>query len=448
MPSIVLSSSLPIQSDTSAFFKLIRRHFLRKYATYALIAFFLTALCLPILHPSILHPYNFLIYRFSSSGFLFPFHTSRIGCREMQSGAQSCVFEGLSCINLSLHLPTNPPNVYLLSNLHADFQPLKHDSWCKLRHVSSDPRYYGPRSWPIDNSTIAPRQSCMLAWYRTKKSLFENIQRNRIKMLDSLWLVNLDYVSNPHNNHLIKDIVWLLDVKLFQSSLSLQPFDDKSSMQPFRLFSDPPVIYPPQSRQNFSSQTSKDINRLTYSIILQQNLESLYPNLTTSQLHTAPDVPRVTAPLFEAFPSLEQPLVFHEDLRQNPDIDLVCAPKLVVGAKIGNGAHERVCREMRTKGYQLYGIPPLKTETAGYLKYPRPPRRVVILQRHITRGIQNLDSLVNGLKHGLDNVEIEVVSTEKLDTAEGFVRVFSKVGVLITPHGSQSMGMIWMPRHR
>lgn len=317
---------------------------------------------------------------------------------------------------------------------------MSHDSWCSLRHYSSSPRYFGARHWPPPNETIAPRQSCLNAYYRTPQALLRNL--SRVRVVPSLWLVNLDYIDNPHNNHLLKDIIWMLDAKLFRQSMSLQ---ENSS---FSLFDSEPRVYLPQSATNFSRQTSKDVNRLLYSLVLQLPLEKLYPNVSAEQLQKASEQKRETAQLMTAFPELKNRFLFHGDLQKNEELDLMCTPSLVVGAKIGNGAHPRVCEYMRTKSYELYGIPELEMKFLGQLRYRRPPRRVLILQRHLTRGIQNVADLLHGLKRALPDVEIEILSTKEVSNAEEFVRVFSRAGVLITPHGSQSMGLIWMPRHR
>jgi len=45
------------------------------------------------------------------------------------------------------------------------------------------------------------------------------------------------------------------------------------------------------------------------------------------------------------------------------------------------------------------------------------------------------------------NFEFELHTTDSLKTVEEQVRLFSRAGVLLTTHGSQSLGGIWMPRN-
>lgn len=391
--------------------------------------------------------------------------TTRLGCREYAVGAQSCAYEGFVCINTSKHLEFGRPHVYFLDETEEDGEVVPSDNWCGYRHQSADPRYYGSRHWPIMNGTVAPQNSCLDAYYRKESSLVGGRLKSdpsgrtgKIKWMPSLWLVDLDYVNNNHNNHLLMDIIWMLDAALWQQSVDLQAPPGISPVERVpvgQLFTERPRhVYLPQGRQDFIQQTSRDVNRLLYALVLQLDLSRLYPNHTKVQIQNPPRKgnSRFTESLLDAYPHLEkdQGLLFHRDIRDDDDVDLVCTPRFSAGAKIHNGAHERVCRVMRQRSYQLFGIKEPEMKRAGQAYFPQPPKRVVILQRHITRGIANADELAESLRDtlGKHGVEVEVIATEEVSSAEEHVRVFSNAGVVLTSHGSQSMGQIWMPRHR
>lgn len=397
--------------------------------------------------------------------------TQRIGCREMDAGAQSCVYEGFICINVSKEAKSTRPKVYFVNDYANDTETVYSDEWCQFRHQSSDPRYYASRHWPIRNGTFAPQRSCLAAEFRTKQSLLggrlqrsdgvsieEELPQSRIKWLESIWLVDLDYVSNSHNNHLLKEIIWMLDVVLWQGGVDLRrrPDDPDEGIYndtPGHLFSEGPRhVYLPQGEKDFITQTNKDVNRLTYSLVLQRDLTRLYPNVTAEELHT-PSTTRRTTSLLEAFPDLKEDerLLFDRDIREDDNVDLVCSPRFTAGSKIGNGAHERVCRYMRQRSYELFGVKEPEMKRVGQAYYPQPPKRIIILQRHITRKIANVKELEEKLRETFEaphGVEVEVVTTQALATAEDHVRIFARAGVVITPHGSHCMGQIWMPRHR
>lgn len=140
--------------------------------------------------------------------------------------------------------------------------------------------------------------------------------------------------------------------------------------------------------------------------------------------------------------------MFWGKMRKDENVDLVCTSRLTVGSKLGNTGHERVCPELRQKGWELFGIAPPPMVRVGQIYYNRPPRRIMVLQRHMHRRIGNLQDLMTKLQLEFGNyVEVELVSTSDLKTAEDHVRIFSRADVLITPHGSQAMGQMWMPRH-
>ncbi|CAN8074651.1 unnamed protein product [Agarophyton chilense] len=393
--------------------------------------------------------------------------TARTACREFDAGAQTCVFQGMACVNVSSELPFGRPLIYFVDDLATDHETVPNDRWCSLRHLSSDPRYFSSRHWPILNDTVAPQRSCLDARFRTSQSLFTSrfdsyttsqqlpdLHQMRIKWLPSIWLSDLDYVDNNHNNHLVKDIIWMLDLSLWQQSLHLtsSPADSFPSDVTDPIFeSTPPHMYMPQGERDFERQTSRDVNRLNYALILQRNISNLYPNFTQHEMKQTTEEMRKTQPLFDAYPDLlkDEKFVFHRDELNASTHDLVCTPRLTVGAKIGNGAHERVCRSLRQRAHEFYGIKQNEKKRLGHIHYAQPPKRIVILQRHVTRRIGNLEQLHDSLKQAFEDkgVEIEVVTTKELVTAEQYVRVFSRAGVLLTPHGSQSMGQLYMPRH-
>lgn len=391
--------------------------------------------------------------------------TVRLGCREYVAGAQSCTYEGFVCVNTSKKMDFGKPQVYFLDETETDGDDVPSDNWCGYRHQSADPRYYASRHWPIWEDTFAPQTSCLEAFYRTERSLVGKSLKGdatgkdaKIKWVPSMWLVDLDYVDNNHNNHLLMDIIWMLDVTLWQESVDLQSppgLSDVQGQTAGDLFSnDHRHVYLPQGEKDFIQQTSRDINRLLYALVLQLDLPRLYPNQTRREIRIPPEagLSRYTAKLLDAYPKLktDEQLLFHRNLRSDDDVDLVCTPRFTAGAKIHNGAHERVCRAMRQRSYELFGIKEPEMQHVGQAYFPQPPKRIVILQRHITRGISNADALAEALKTEFVKyaVEVEIVATEQVKSAEEHVRVFANAGVVITSHGSQSMGQIWMPRHR
>lgn len=392
--------------------------------------------------------------------------TKRTICRELESGTQSCVFEGIVCVNVTSEAPSQPV-YYFVDDSKPDDTEVPHDGWCIWTHTYADPRIFANRQWPILTNTVIPQRSCILGRYRNSSSLFgsslsgsnENRQRPRIRWLTSLHAVYLMFASNDHNDHLLKDIIWLLDTTLFQASLDLKQrpgYTDyrENDDEDTHFFRRPQHIYLPQTQQNFVAQTGRDVNRLTYSIVLQKDIRKLYPQLTDDQLHNNSfwGIGRKATPLLDAFPELidNNELVFHGDLLTQSDTDLVCTPRITIGSRSQDTGHERNCRYIRSKTYELYGIqrPPLRR--VGFATYPQPPKSILILNRHINRDIGNGMELFETLKEafGPHDVEVKYITTTNLSTAEDFVRLYSSAGVIISPHGSHNMGAIWMQRYR
>ena len=384
----------------------------------------------------------------------------RLGCREFTMGAQTCVYEGLLCINTTSSANHLRGSVYFVDDEKMNNKEVPSDKWCSYRHTAAEPWYFGARHWPIWKGTIAPQQSCMNARYRTSSSVFgsrrdiEPSLLRRIKWIPDLWLIDMDFPGTDHNNDFAIDLYWLLDAQLFATALDLKQSPARPTSEHFEerlLFAGGPKhIMTPQTKSEFLRQTRRDINRLLWVFFLQLDAKRLYGEIDLARPPKKGES-RWTKQLLDAYPELLrlERLILHKELVKDEHIDMVCSARLTAGPKRYDGAHEHVCRHLRDVGYRLFGVYYPKLVVLGRIRYPQPPKRIVILQRHQNRGILRLPEVVRALHDEFDrhNVEIEVVSTKHLRTAEEFVRVFSRAGVLISSHGSQNMGQIWMPRH-
>eukprot|EP00177_Eucheuma_denticulatum_P000928 GFKZ01001687.1.p1 GENE.GFKZ01001687.1~~GFKZ01001687.1.p1 ORF type:complete len:498 (+),score=33.92 GFKZ01001687.1:252-1745(+) len=392
--------------------------------------------------------------------------TRRLACREYLDGGQACTFEGFICANATLvqNDPFNAQHYYFIDDTKPDRHELPSDAWCRHRSHTSDPRYFGTSAhWPIRNGTIIPQQSCLRAYYRTSASVFGPNPTAALTSPSILWIpsaiwhVDLLMVKHSHNFHVFMDTIWMLDVRLFHASLHListpdQPAPESALNLADHFFPDGPQhVYLPQGKQDFESQTSNDLTRLLYAITLDLDPLLLYPNQTAEDLRQ-PKSDRFTAPLLEAYPHLipSRKLLFHRELLENPDVDLVCAPRLSAGPRQPNSGHERVCRELRKSGWELFGLKEPEMKRVGRLWFPQPPKKIVVLDRHLTRRIENFDEVVAGVRKAFEGEgwEVEALTTESLKSVERMVRLFAGTGVLITPHGGHCHGLIWMPRHR
>ena len=359
----------------------------------------------------------------------------RIGCRLYERGLQSCVYQGLICINVRKK-PTRSwtnPTVYFVDDKHNDGAQVSHDNWCGMRYQSASPFYYGAREWPVRPDLTAPRGSCLNAIWRTTASLFNNGTRPKVRWVPNLSLVNLDYLDNDHNVHFLMDTIWLLDVALWQSSIT----EDKEAP---KLFPTSGNIMFPNSRALFEVQMKRNVNQFIFSLILQLNLSRLHRDTNTLLSNRMP-------PLTSTFPTLKKRLVFFKDERLKPH-DLICTNRFAAGAKLGDMGHPTVCAHIRRLSWAHFGLSPPESRTTGYLKFEQPPKRVALLDRHVTRQFRNKWAILTALRElaKKHNFELVVNSTSELKSVEDQVRFFRGVGVLVTPHGGHVMGAVWMPR--
>lgn len=395
--------------------------------------------------------------------------TQRTFCHELSAKGQTCVFEGLMCIDVrnggAEHDPNRDnsrPRVLILNDstpAEAEGSEAASDNWCGMRHQSADPRYYSSRHWPLLQDTVVPQQSCMEArFFRTETVLRPNV---RVKWVPSLALVNLDYMDNDHNTHLAIDLMWLLDAVLHDESLAYRPRPGyRRHRHPADLdgviFRNDTVYYLPQSRAQFERQTIRDVNRLFWAMILRKDSRRLYyPELSDDDLNKAPaarDVVRSAKPVLDAFPELLEDGVFqfHGDIVADNETDLVCTARLAAGVKTGFSTHERVCRELRTRAYQTFGIQRPDVKRIGQINFPQPPKSILFLNRHVTRTVDNGEDIARRLREKLANmsVPVEYETTQNLNSAEQWVRLYSSAGIVISPHGSHNMGEMFMQRYR
>lgn len=384
-------------------------------------------------------------------------YTRRTICREMEAKGQTCVYEGIICTNTTSAENKGRPKIWFIDDNQEDMREVPTDNWCGYRWKAADPRYYSTRHWPIMENTVVPQQSCMEAWYRKSAVLFGNDPSaisKRIKWVPSIALLDFDFLENDHNGHFASDSLWLLDAILFQESLDVQ---SRPGYQQMRRTNDNDTmfifnntkLYFPHSTEQFKHMTGRDVNRLLFSEITRQDLRKLYKSFTDEELSVPPTIKRETEKLFDAYPDLANSLEFHGDHTDNPDIDMVCTPRLTGGFKTGFSVHERVCRDLRTRAFDLYKIPRPQVRDVGNIQFPQPPKSILVLNRHVTRRIGNVDEVVKDLTELVAplNVSVTHKDTSAMETAEEWVRLYSKYGIIITPHGSQNMGQMWMQRY-
>lgn len=178
----------------------------------------------------------------------------------------------------------------------------------------------------------------------------------------------------------------MLDVALWQKLMSQI---DKYPT----LFAQPKHILFPQTFQDFTVQ-NHDVNRINLAIILGFDPSELY----RGQEPRADGI-RHAKLFMDAFPGAKEMFIFYTDQEKNEGNDLVCTKKLSVGSKLPNLGHERVCNHLRRQTWELFNItrPPL-VDAGGFLRYHRPPRRVVLRQHPVNRGFRNIEELTTALR--------------------------------------------------
>lgn len=204
---------------------------------------------------------------YSSDG---KFPTHRVGCQAYPKGRLSCAISGIACVE------AQRPLIYLVDDTRRNGERVESDRWCDKRHISADSRYFGPRVWP-PVEYFGPRHSCLNAEWRTT-SFLRGIRHNSdVSWVDDISVIDLDYINNNHNNQYLKDIVWLLDVALWQKNIrksSTLP-NNKNSYIP-QLFNAPKHILFPQDTSEFVKQTNCDVNRMNLAIVLGLDAGELY----------------------------------------------------------------------------------------------------------------------------------------------------------------------------
>lgn len=235
------------------------------------------------------------------------------------------------------------------------------------------------------------------------------------------------------------DVVWLLDMVLWQKSTTGAVHTENSSIP--IIFNTPTYLFFLKSIRDFGVQMGRDINRFLFAIILGLDPGKLYKrSMFRRNAHSA------ISSIFDAYPELRNRLLFSHDERKN-DYDCTC--RFIAGAKTPAMGSRRVCENFRSVAWKLFGLKPPAVQGTGWLHYEKPPNRVVLLYRHVNRMISNKEELVSALRNAsMDHkFELEINTTERICTAEDHVVFFRRVGVLVTPHKSRAMGAMWMPRY-
>ena len=364
--------------------------------------------------------------------------TERDGCLEYSNGGQTCVYSGIMCVlvNKDQAEYVTQPHVFFVDDSHKNYIPVSNDKWCDNRIGN------GPTEWPPKNEYFAPRHSCMYARWRTYSSLIANMLRPvKVKWIESLSFIPLDYQDHNNSLNFVMNNLWLLDTKLWQKSLEFS----KTRRNMTKLFPKSTHILLANSKSQFSNLN--DLSHFLFALLLQLDVKHLYHKQSIDE-----DKHLWTKSFFDSFPSLSQNILFYQDEMIHSKNDLICTRRLTVGPKSNSLGHPRVCEYLRTSGWDLLDIKQSENidgTNGEIIKFSKPPRKVVLLQRHGQGSIRNLDELSESLKQAATKFgfEFELHSTETLKTAVEYIRLFSNVGVLLTPHGDHEIGTIWMPRH-
>lgn len=389
----------------------------------------------------------------------------RTHCRELASNAETCVFEGLICVR-RLHGEAQPVvDVVTDASGLSDMGKIPSDDWCQLRFKSSNPRYYGSRHWPLLAGTVVPQQSCMRGRYRSSESLLTELrtQGDVVQWANgTVALLDVDPSGNDHNAHFALDTLWILDASLHDDTLrkydaSLDDYDDNNDVRRVKTLlnrNDEKLLYVvTQDKDAFERQTVRDLNRFMYAVLMRKDPALLYDDNTT-MLHVPAtlDTRRYSKPLLEAYPELAGQLHLQGSQGSGKQQNVtICTPRLVTGFKTGFGVLEPVCRHIRSEAYQLFGVPRPEVVRVGQVEYAQPAKSILVVNRHFTRKIANVDQVVDVLRQKLSNVAggvpVNVIETGSMYTTEENVRAFASAGVVISPHGGQNQGVMFMQRH-
>lgn len=346
-----------------------------------------------------------------------------------------------------------------------DMAKIPSDDWCQLRYKSSNPRYYGSRHWPLLSGTVVPQQSCMRGRYRSSESLLSEL---RAQGDDLQWvngtvaLLNVDSSGNDHNAHFALDTLWILDASLHDDTLrkydASSDEDDDNNVRRVKTLlnrNDELLLYViTQDKEAFERQTVRDLNRFMYAVLLRKDPTLLYDdNATMLHVPATLDTRRYSKPLLEAYPELAAQLYLQSSQGSGKQQNVtICTPRLVTGFKTGFGVPEPVCRHIRSEAYRLFGIPRPEVVRVGQVEYAQPAKSILVVNRHFTRKIANVDQVVDGLRQKLSSVAggvpVNVIETGSMYTTEENVRAFASAGVVISPHGGQNQGVMFMQRHR
>ncbi len=347
--------------------------------------------------------------------------TQRVGCRDYDSGGQSCAYSGVACVDLTDK--GSRPVLYFVDDGRPDFAPISTDNWCEYE-PSGDPRR---AEWP-PRRVFAPRHSCVEGYWRTMSSLFEGWFTQPVVR----WVGDIAWLRIGHR--LLHDISWLLDVALWQEALDASGTVAEGVPQ---LFDSPKHLFLLQSEEEFERRTAGDVDRLIFAITFRLNTSKLYRNVS--------DDSSATRPLLTAYPSLRDRLLFYGEERRNSSVDLMCTRKIAIGASLNELGGERVCHTMRSEAWKLYGIDAPKLVQVGNYRYHRPPSRVVFLRDRFGRIAELVAALRSAAAH--HRFELEITTVSSMITARQQVETFAGAGVLIMAHGVHRTGALWMPRH-
>ncbi len=363
--------------------------------------------------------------------------TERVGCREYSDGGQSCVYMGIMCVLVNKEQAeyVTQPHVFFVDDTHKNYIPVASDKWCENRLGA------GPAAWPPPGHSFAPRHSCMYARWRTYSSLIANMLRPvRVRWVRSMAFVPHDYRDQNDSHSFLTNNVWLLDTALWQAALNESLTTGPTRLR--QLFQPANHVFMASSVAQFEGLS--DMSRFLFALLMRLDVKRLYQKQTMDE-----EKHLWTRSLFEAFPRLKSKLLFFNEQRDDTPFDLVCTRRFTVGPKSSDLGDPRVCEYLRSSGWRLLGIKEPGYGSVGTIQYSRPPRKVVLLQRHDKGGIRNVEALTKSLKQTATKYgfQFELHSTESLKTAVEHVRLFAGIGVLLTPHGEHEIGSIWMPRH-